>query len=105
MPGSTGLIPRRDPRPPKRQSKTRQQFDIQALAIEVQTVLLMLSDLRTRVSELEKKLNTDKIMDADRALLKNLDRMLVEAKSPKLLLSGPECASPSLPVGAARRYR
>jgi hypothetical protein len=43
----------------------------------------MLSDLRTRLSELEKKFNTD--------------------KAPQLLLSGPECSPPSpSPVRAAR---
>jgi hypothetical protein len=69
MPGSTQLVPRPNLRTPGRQSRIKQQVDVHLLALEVQTLSLMLSDLRTRLSELEKKFNTDKITDADRGLL------------------------------------
>jgi hypothetical protein len=75
MPGSPQLIPRPNPRALRRQSSIKQQVDVHSLALEVQTLSLMLSDLRGRLSELEKKSNTDKITDADRGLLKNLDTM------------------------------
>ena len=105
MPGSTQLIPRPNPRTPRRQSRIKQQVDVHSLALEVQTVLLMLGDLRRRLSELEKKFNTDKITDADRGLLKNVDRKFGKPSTPQLLLSGPECSPPSSPVRAARHYR
>jgi hypothetical protein len=100
MPGSTQLIPRPNPRTPRRQSRIKEQVDVHSLALEVQTISLMLSDLRTRLSELEKKLNTDKITDADRGLLRNLDTMFAKPSS-QLLLSGPECSLLS-PVRTAR---
>jgi hypothetical protein len=75
MPGSPQLVPRPNPRTPRRQSRIKLQVDVHSLALEVQTLSLMLSNLRTRLSELEKKFNTDKITDADRGLLKNVDRM------------------------------
>ena len=75
MPGSPQLVPRPSPRTPRRQSRIKQQVDFHSLALEVQTLSLMLSNLRTRLSELEKKFNTDKITDADRGLLKNVDTM------------------------------
>src|SRR5213080_4917226 len=101
MPRSTQLVPRPNPRTPRRQSRIKQQVDVHSLVLEVQTVSLKLTDLRTRLSELEKKFNTDKITDADRGLLKNLDTMF--GKPSQLLLSGPECCQPSSsPVRAAR---
>jgi hypothetical protein len=75
MPGSPQLVPRPNPRTPRRQSRIQHQVDVHSLALEVQTLSLMLSNLRTRLSELEKKFNTDKITDADRGLLKNVDTM------------------------------
>jgi hypothetical protein len=103
MPGSTQLVPRPNPRTPRRQSRIRQQVDVHSLALEVQTLSLMLSNLRTRLSELEKKCNTDKITDADRGLLKNLDTMFGKPSPPQLLLSGLECCQPSSsPVRAGR---
>ena len=75
MPGSTQLVPCPYPRTPRRQSRIKQQVDFHSLALEVQTLSLMLNNLRTRLSELEKKFNTDKITDADRGLLKNVDTM------------------------------
>jgi hypothetical protein len=105
MPGSTQLIPRRNPRTLGRQSRIKQQVDVHSLALEVQAVSLMLSDLRTRLSELEKKFNNDRITDADRGLLKNLDTIFGKPSPPQLLLSGPECSPPSSPVRAARHYR
>jgi hypothetical protein len=75
MPGSAQLVPRPHPRTPRRQSRIKLQVDVHSLALEVQTLSLMLNNLRTRLSELEKKFNTDKITDADRGLLKNVDRM------------------------------
>ena len=101
MPGSPQLVPRPNPRTPRRQSRIKQQVDVHSLALEVQTLSLMLSNLRTRLSELEKKFNTDKITDADRGLLKNLDTMFGKPSLPQLLLSGLECSSPS-PVRVAR---
>ena len=80
MPGSPQLVPRPNPRTPKRQSRIKQQVDVHSLALEVQTLSLMLSDLRTRLSQLEKKFNTDKITDADRGLLKNVDTMLGKSR-------------------------
>jgi hypothetical protein len=94
MPGSTQLIPRPNPRTPRRQSRIKQQVDVHSLALEIQTLSLMLSDLRARLSELEKKSNTDRITDADRELLRNLDTMFAKPTSPtQLLLRGPECSS------------
>ena len=75
MPGSPQPVPRPNPRTPRRQSRIQQQVDVHSLALEVQTLSLILSNLRTRLSELEKKFNTDKITDADRGLLKNVDTM------------------------------
>ena len=101
MPGSTQLVPRPNHRTPRRQSRIKQEVAVHSLALEVQTLSLMLSDLRTRLSELEKRFNTDKITDADRGLLKNLDTMFGKPSLPQLLLSGLECSSPPL-VRAAR---
>jgi hypothetical protein len=80
MPESPQLVPRPIPRTPRRQSRIQQQVDVHSLALEVQTLSLMLSDLRTRLSQLEKKFNTDKITDADRGLLKNVDTMLGKSR-------------------------
>jgi hypothetical protein len=80
MPGSIQLVPRPNHRTPRRQSRIEQQVDVHSLALEVQTLSLMLSNLRTRLSELEKKFNTDKITDADRGLLKNVDTMLGKSR-------------------------
>jgi hypothetical protein len=102
MPGSPQLVPRPNPRTPKRQSRIKQQVDV--LALEVQTLSLVLSDLRRRLSELEKKFNTDKITDADRGLLKNLDTMFGKPSLLQLLLlSGAECSPPSPPLVRAAR--
>ena len=103
MPGSPQLVPRPNPRTPGRQSRIKQQVDVHSLALEVQTLSLVLSDLRGRLSELEKKFNTDKITDADRGLLKHLDTMFGKPCPPQLLMSGLECCQPSSsPVRAAR---
>ena len=102
MPGSPQLVPRPNPRTPKRQSRIKQQVDVHSLALQVQTLSLVLSDLRGRLSELEKKFNTDKITDADRGLLKNLDTTFGKPSLLQLLLlSGAECSPPS-PVRVAR---
>jgi hypothetical protein len=95
MPGSPQLVPRPNPRTPRRQSRIKQQVDFHSLALEVQTLSLMLSDLRGRLSELEKKFNTDKITDADRGLLNNLDTMFRKLGPPQLLMSELECCQPS----------
>jgi hypothetical protein len=97
---STQLVPRQNPKTPRRQYKIRQQVDVHSLALEVETVSLMLSELRTRLSELERKFNTDKIMDPDRASLKNLDMMFVRAN--RLLVRGSECSLPSSLVRATK---
>jgi hypothetical protein len=101
MPGSTQLVPRPNPRTPRRQSRNKRQVDVHLLALEVQTLSLMLNNLRTRLSELEKKFNTDKITDADRGLLNNVDKMFGKPSPPQLLVSGLQCSPPS-PVRAAR---
>jgi hypothetical protein len=105
MPGSPQLVPRPNPKTPKQkhQSRIKQQVDVHSLALDVQALSLVLSDLRGRLSELEKKFNTDKITDADRGLLKNLDTMFGKPCAPQLLMSGLECCQPSSsPVRAAR---
>ena len=103
MPESPQLVPRPSPRTPRRQSRIKQQVDFHSLALEVQTLSLMLSDLRTRLSELERKFNSDKITDSDRGLLNNLDTMFRKLGPPQLLMSGLECCQPSSsPVRAAR---
>jgi regulator of replication initiation timing len=84
MPGSPQLVPRPNPRTPRRQSRIKQQVAVHSLALEVQTLSLMLNNLRTRLSELEKKFNTDKITDADRGLLKNVDAMFGKPNPPHL---------------------
>jgi hypothetical protein len=106
MQGSPQLVPRPNATTPRRQSRIKQQVDVHSLALEIQTLSLMLSDLRTRLSELEKKFDTDKITDADRGLLRNLDRMFGKPSPPQLLLSGLECSPPSSsPESAARPDR
>ena len=104
MPGSPQLVPRPNPRTPKRQSRIKQQVDLHSLALQVQTLSLVLSDLRGRLSELEKKFNTDKITNADRGLLKNLDTMFGKPSPLQLLLlSGAECSAPSPSLVSATR--
>jgi hypothetical protein len=75
MPGSTQLVPRSDPKHPKRQTRIKRQIDVYSLALELQTLSLVLSDLRGRLAQLEEKFNSDKITATDRALLGNLDRV------------------------------
>ena len=84
MAGSIQLVPRPSPGTPRRQSRIKQQVDVHSLALQVQTLSLVLSDLRGRLSELEKKFNTDKITDADRGLLKNVDAMFGKPSPPHL---------------------
>jgi hypothetical protein len=88
MPGSTQLVPRSEPKPSKIHTRIKQQIDLHSLALEVQTLSLILSDLRDRISQLEKKSSSDKITGADRALLSNLDRVFKKASSSPLLLPG-----------------
>jgi hypothetical protein len=103
MPENPQLVPRPSPRTPRRQSRIQQQVDVHSLALEVQTLSLMLNDLRTRLSELERKFNSDKITESDRGLLKNVDTMFRKLVPPQLLMSGLECCQPSSsPVRAAR---
>jgi hypothetical protein len=91
MPGSTQLVPRSDPKPPKRHARVKQQIDLYSLALEVQTLSLVLSDLRDRLVLLENRSHSDKITRADRALLSNLDQAFKKANSsPLVLLSGPK---------------
>jgi hypothetical protein len=87
MPGSTQLVPRSEPKPSKIHTRIKQQIDLHSLALEVQTLSLVLSDLRDRISQLEKS-SSDKITGADRALLRNLDRVFKKASSSPLLLPG-----------------
>jgi len=95
MPASTQLIPRPDPKP-KRHTRIKQQVDVYSLALEVQTLSLLLSDLQGRLSQLEKRFNSDKITAADRASLSNLDGIFKKASSsPVLLLRGPEASTTS----------
>ena len=75
MPGSTQLVPRSGPKPSKIHTRIQQQIDLHSLALEVQTLSLVLSDLRDRISQLEKKSSSDRITGADRALLSYLDRV------------------------------
>jgi hypothetical protein len=93
MPGSTQLVPRSESKPAKPHTRIKQQIDLYSLALEVQTLSLVLSDLRDRISQLEQKCASDKITGADRALLSNLDRAFKKTcSSPLLLLGGPEGA-------------
>jgi hypothetical protein len=87
MPGSTQLVPRFEHKPSKPHTRIKQQIDLYSLALEVQTLSLVLSDLRDRISQLETKSASDKITGADRALLSNLDRVFKKASSSPLLLS------------------
>jgi hypothetical protein len=84
MAGSIQLVPRPSPGTPRRQSRIKQQVDVHSLALEVQTLSFMLNNLRTRLSELEKKFNTDKITDAERGLLKNVAAMFGKPSHPHL---------------------
>jgi hypothetical protein len=93
MSGSTQLVPRSEAKPskihtPKIHTRIKHQIDLHSLALEVQTLSLVLSDLRDRISQLEKKSSSDKITSADRALLSNLDRVFKKASSSPLLLPG-----------------
>jgi hypothetical protein len=93
MPGSTQLVPRSERKPSKPHTRIKQQIDLYSLALEIQTLTLVLSDLRDRISQLEKKSTSDKITGADRALLSNLDGVFKKtSSSPLLLLGGPEGA-------------
>jgi hypothetical protein len=75
-------------KPSKPHTRIKQQIDLYSLALEVQTLSLVLSDLRDRISQLEKKSGSDKITGADRALLSNLDGVFKKASSSPLLLPG-----------------
>jgi hypothetical protein len=96
MSASTQLVPRPNPRTPKRLRKSTQQPDIHSLVLEIQTLSLMLNDLRSRLCHLEKKVNHDKITETDRAALRKLDRVF-EKPSPSnlLLLTSQQCSPPS----------
>ena len=88
MSGSTQLVPRSEAKPSKIHTRIKQQIDLHSLALEVQTLSLVLSDLRDRISQLEKKSSSDKITGADRALLSNLDRVFKKASSSPLATLG-----------------
>ena|SRR5689334_647658 len=88
MPGSTQLVPRSERKPARPHTQIKQQIDLYSLALEVQTLSLVLSDLRNRIPQLEKKSTSDKITGADRALLSNLDRVFKKTSSSPLLLLG-----------------
>ena len=73
MPASVQLISSQRTKNRKQQNKSRQQIDLYAVALELQTLSLLINDLRTRVSQIEKRLHAGEITEADRALLSNLD--------------------------------
>jgi hypothetical protein len=90
MPASTQLVPRPDVKPPKRQTRIKRQIDLYSLTLEVQTLSMVLNDLRGRVTQLEHRFDSDKIRASDRAMLSNLDGIFEKANSsPVLLLNAP----------------
>jgi hypothetical protein len=96
MSASTHLVPRPNPRTPKRHNRNKQQINIRSLVLEIQTLSLMFNDLRSRLCELEKKLNHDQITETDRTALRKLDRVFKKpSPSNLLLLTSPQCAPPS----------
>ena len=95
MSASTQLVPRPNRRTPKRLRKSTQQFDIHSLVLEIQTLSLMLNDLRSRLCHLEKKVNHDKITETDRAALRKLDRVFEKPSPSNLLLLTSQCSPPS----------
>jgi hypothetical protein len=86
MSASTQLVPRPNARTPKRHNRSKQQLDIHSLVLEIQTLSLMFNDLRSRLCQLEKKLNHDQITEADRAALGKLDRVFKKPSPSNLLL-------------------
>ena len=96
MSASTQLVPRPNPRTPKRHNRNKQQLDIRSLVLEIQTLSLMFNDLRSRICQLEKKLNHDQITEADRTALRKLDRVFKKPNpSDLLLLASPQSSPPS----------
>jgi hypothetical protein len=58
---------------PKRETKTKPQVDMFALLLEVQAIALMINDVRSRLSQIEKHLGIDHMTQSERATLSNLD--------------------------------
>jgi hypothetical protein len=56
------------------QRTNKQQIDMFALMLQVQTLSLMLDDVRSRLSQIETRLGIDRVTQTDRANLSNLDR-------------------------------
>jgi hypothetical protein len=61
------------PKKPKREKKTKPQVDMFALLLEVQAIALMINDIRSRLSQIEKHLGIDHMTQSERATLSNLD--------------------------------
>jgi hypothetical protein len=55
--------------------------DVSVLALEIQTLSLLVNDLRGRVAELEQQLHQGEITPADRARLSNLDGVFHKTRS------------------------
>jgi hypothetical protein len=86
-----------NPKKSKRDKK-KQQFDVQVLALEMQTLSLMLNGLRSRVERIEQKLQVGEITQADRALLSNLDHLLERSRAATWVgPGGAPGAAPSAP--------
>jgi hypothetical protein len=62
------------PKKPKRERKAKPQVDMFALLLEVQTIALMVNDVRSRLSQIEKHLGIDHMTQSERATLSKLDR-------------------------------
>jgi len=65
---------------PEQKNKNEQQIDMYAVALELQTISLMLNDLRSRVSQIEKQVHIGDITETDRALLSNLDLIFEKSR-------------------------
>jgi hypothetical protein len=56
--------------------------DVSVLTLEIQTLSLLVNDLRNRVAELEQQLHRGEITPADRARLSNLDGVFRKTRHP-----------------------
>jgi hypothetical protein len=65
---------------PEQQNKNEQQIDMYTVALELQTISLMLNDLRNRVLQIEKQVHIGDITETDRALLSNLDLIFEKSR-------------------------
>src|SRR5215475_6133983 len=80
----------------KQQNNNKRQIDMYVLALELQTLSLMINDLRSRVSQIEKQVHVGEITEADRALLSNLDCIFEKSQPTTSAIPSTDPESPVL---------